>query len=373
MREARVSICRYGLLLVPMLAFLMAATSSSEDTSDLERNRQLLQKWKAEPEHYARLQRDLHDFWALPEAKRRQLRQLDRAVHQLDARTQKRLWKVAERYEAWLERLPEDERRRIEQTKDTQERLRLIRALRDRQWIERLPQKVRADLDKLPNDARPAATARLRDQERQQRLVWKRPLNVAPHPRQPSRPADLPVEVRNFIDKQLVPHLTPEEKRQYNAALGHWPEFPHAVKELAKHHPVLPPLPHKAIVRFEDLPDQSKVAAGGKPSWERRVDVWERLRRVEGKWPEWALTFHGLLSKPQQQRMPPLGASRPADFPANVREFIENTLRPKLSKSEKKELHALLGRWPDYPQHLLRLAEKHKLTVPGMSLPGGDW
>ena len=175
------TISRYGLLLLPILAFLAAATPSEDGTSDaayLERNRQLLQKWKADPELYARLQRDLRDFWALPEAKRRQLRQLDRAFHELDAKTQKRLWKAAERYTAWLERLPEEQRLQIEQATDTQERLQLIRTIRERQWIERLPRKVREDLEKLPPAERAAQMALLHKQERQQRLLWSRPLGA---------------------------------------------------------------------------------------------------------------------------------------------------------------------------------------------------
>lgn len=369
------SICRYCLLLIPMLVFLMAARPGPEAAGDPERNRELLQKWKAEPEHYARLQRDLHDFWTLPEAKRRQLRRLDRDLHQLDAPAQKRLWKVAERYLVWLDRLPEDERRRIEEAKAPHERLQMIRTIRERQWIERLPRKVQVELDKLPDEARSAEVARLREQERQQRHLWKQPLPVPPRTRQPARPADLPAEYRTFIEKHLLPHLTPQEKGRYDAALGRWPDFPRTVKELTRQHPVLPPLPppHKPIVRFEDLPDMVKVVAGSQASWERREDAWERLRRVEGKWPEWALMFHSLLSKPQRQRMPPLGASRPEDFPANVRDFIRKPLKQKISKAELKELNALQGKWPDYPLHLLHLAEKHKLEVPGMSLPASDW
>lgn len=162
-------------LLLPLLALFAAATP---DADDLERNRQLLNKWKADPEHYARLQRDLRDFWALSKSERRQLRQLDRAYHQLDVPTQKRLWTVAERYLAWLERLPQAERQQIEQTKDSQERLQLIRTIRERQWIERLPRKVREELEKLPAEARAAQIAQLRKQERQQRLLWSRPVGA---------------------------------------------------------------------------------------------------------------------------------------------------------------------------------------------------
>jgi len=176
-----VTISRSSLLLLPVLVFGLAATPSEEGTSAasdaayLERNRQLLNKWKADPEHYARLQRDLRDFWALPEPKRRQLRQVDHAFHQLNVKMQKRLWRVAERYVAWLERLPEAERQQIEKTKDTSERLHLIRTIRERQWIEHLPRKVREDLEKLPPEARAAQIIQLRKQERQQRLLWSRP------------------------------------------------------------------------------------------------------------------------------------------------------------------------------------------------------
>jgi hypothetical protein len=178
-----VSISRYFLLL-PLLALLAASSPSDEETpgnsdaAPVQNNRQRLQKWKADPEHYARLQRDLHDFWTMPESKRQQLRQLDRAFHQLDAKTQKRLWKVADHYAAWLERLPEDDRRQIEQAKDTQDRLRVIRTIRERQWIERLPRKVRAELEKMPAKERSAQVAVLRKQERQQRQLWSRPIPV---------------------------------------------------------------------------------------------------------------------------------------------------------------------------------------------------
>jgi hypothetical protein len=368
-------------LLLPLLAFLLAASPGEEgapgdpDSADLERNRQLLQKWKADPEHSARLKRDLRDFWTLPEAKRQQLRQLDSDFHQLDAKMQKRLWKVAERYTSWLDRLPEDERRQIEQTQDTQERLQLIRTIRERQWIERLPRKVRENLEKLPAPERATQMAVLRKQERQQRQLWSRPVGGGPRPRQPARPAELSPETKTFLDKQLLPHLTAAEKQKYHQTEGR-PEFLRTVKELAKQHPVLPPLPppNKAIVRFEDLPDKAKAIAGSKPNWERREDAWERLRRVEGKWPEWALMFHSLLSKPQREQMPALGASRPAELPPPVRGFIKNTLSQKASAQELKELHFRQNKWPDYPLFLLQLAEKHNLEVPGMSLPGAvDW
>jgi hypothetical protein len=250
----------------------------------------------------------------------------------------------------------------------------LIHEIRERQWIESLPRKVREELDKQPEAARSAQVSRLREQERRQHILWKRPLPAGAQAKQPARPDDLSAEAKAFLEKHILPHLTPGERQRYNTALGSSPEFPQTVKELAKHHPVLPPLPHKKIVRFDELPDRAKVEAGSKPSWERRQDAWERLRRVEGKWPEWALLFHSLLSNSQRKRMPPLGASRPVDFPAETRDFIQTTLKSKVTHAEFEELGKLRGKWPDYPLHLLRLADKHKLEVPGMSLPGSaEW
>lgn len=179
---------RYYLLL-PLLIFLAGAMPGEEggsevtDVANLERNRQLLDKWKADSEHYARLQRDLRDFWALPKSKRERIRQLDQDFHQLDIKRQKQLWKVAERYTAWLDRLPQAERQQIEEAKDSQQRLQLIRTIREWQWIERLPRKVREDLEKLPPEARAAQIVQLHKQERQQRLLWSRPIGAKQRPK----------------------------------------------------------------------------------------------------------------------------------------------------------------------------------------------
>ena len=372
-----VSIFRYGCLLLPMLAFLMGSApekgrTSRSSSADRERNRQLLEQWKADPEHYARLEQDLRAFWALPQAKRKQLRQLDQAFHQLDPAAQKRLWLVARRYLAWLERLPADQRRWIEEASDANERLERIKTVRERQWIAHLPKSMQEELNKLPADERSAKVQKLREQERRQRGQGKQPFFGGPTLKQPAHLMDFPPGVRSFVEKQLLPHLTAEEKQRLLEAEGHWPEYPQTIKELAKRHPVLPPLPapHKPITHFEELPDKAKVQAGSRISWERRTEAWNRLRKVEGKWPEWALMFHNLLTPEQRERMPPLGASRPDDFAPPVQAFIANTLKKKVTQTEWRSLKHLEGKWPEYPLHLLQLAAKHNLEVPGMSLPG---
>ncbi len=316
----------------------------------------------------------MQEFWALPEAKRDRLRRLDKEFHQLDANTQKRLWKAVERYGAWLERLPEDQRRQIETTADRHERLRLIREIRQRQWFERLPRKVRDNLLQLPPEERTERIVQLREQERLQRRLWQRPLGAGAAGRPAKPPAhrrDLPPEVRDYVEKNLLPRLSADEKRQYEEAEGQ-PEFPRTVKHLADLHPVLPPLPppNRPVTRYEDLPDKAKSIAGPKPFWERRVDAWKKLQQVEGVWPEWARTFVTLLTDEQRRAMPPLGASRPNEFPPAVQTFIETTLRQAVKTVEFHRLRQFEGKWPEYPLRLLDLALKHNLTVPGMSLPG---
>jgi hypothetical protein len=373
-----VSASRYCCLLLPVLGLVVAAmpadeSASSSPAADLEHNRRLLQQWKADPEHYSRLQADLHAFWASTREDRQRLRKLDRDLHQLDAGTQKRLWKAAERYALWVERLPEEDRRSIERAGDSSARLRQIREIRQRQMIERLPQKIGEELQKLPAEQRAARLVQLREQERQQRKIWQRPVGVGGQ--RPAKPPanlrELPPESQHFFEKYVLPRLSDEERARLRQVEGR-PEFGEVVKHLAELHPYLPPrpAPHKPIVRYEDLPDAAKVQAGPKPVWERRVQIWERLRKVEGKWPEWALAFHAELTPEQRKHMHPLGASRPGEFSPEVQAFLAQTLKPAIPHKEWLNLRDVEGKWPEYPKRLLDLAHRHKLEVPGMSLPG---
>ena len=67
----------------------------------------------------------------------------------------------------------------------------------------------------------------------------------------------------------------------------------------------------------------------------------------------------------------PLGPSRPAEFPPEVRTFILAKMKkPLLTEGEVKSLQKVDGRWPAYPNRLLELARRKGLVIPGMSLPG---
>src|SRR6266851_4058327 len=104
---------------VPTLCAIVAAAAPvlavSEPTQEeLQVNRRLLERWRADPEHYARLKRDYRAFMALPADKRDRLRELDHDLREEDASSQARLFRVLDRYTTWLDHLPDEDRARIE-------------------------------------------------------------------------------------------------------------------------------------------------------------------------------------------------------------------------------------------------------------------
>src|SRR5262249_8134260 len=95
----------------------------------------------------------------------------------------------------------------------------------------------------------------------------------------------------------------------------------------------------------------------------------EMFQKVEGKWPEFGMALRRMPSYDKHPLPTWLTPSAPKDFSEPLQEFI-TLLEGKLSSEDVKRLHAAEGKWPDYPKMLLELARKHKLDVPGMTLPG---
>src|SRR5262249_17190171 len=148
---------------------VVAGAGPLADGEALERNKRLLEKWRADPDHHQRLQRDLQAFYALPAAKQERLRKLDRYLHEADQAAQARRWAVVERCTSWLEALPESGRRKVKEAATPAARLAAVRALRERQWLDRLPAGLRAELGKMPAKDRAARIATLREDEKWQR------------------------------------------------------------------------------------------------------------------------------------------------------------------------------------------------------------
>jgi len=359
-----------GLLV--LLTAIPALALGGPAVDALVRNGRLLENWKADPEHYARLVRDLRVFWTEPPARREQLRKLDRDLAALDALTQKRLWEVMESYSLWLDHLPEAERKSIEAA-DHQERLRLIRQIKERQLIERLPVRVREDLQAVPEERRTAEIARLRQEERQRRQPWlnllRQRYGPPARPARPTRLREFPDDVQTFVSNTLLPRLSNEERDHLKKAEGKWPDYPRLLQELAEHHPVLPPL-HGSVgyLRYKDFPSEIKSMLPRKRP--ETQGQWTALGKLEGRWPDYALAVNDLLRKEGKTPPQPLGACRPEHFANAVQAVLMDKLRPQLSDSERNQLDETEGKWPEYPRLLHELAHKHEVYLPDLSLPG---
>ena len=347
---------------------MLAVSESAPD--GLANSRRLVDQYRADPEHYARLVRDLRAFQALAPERQEKIRQFDRALHEEDSETRTHLWDVLERYVAWVDRLPEADQTRLDAAHDPAEKLAIVRELRQQEWMDRLPAAERNELSAMPAPLRAKRVVALREQERKQRQAWadwagslKKHTNFNSRSYKPVRFAEFPESVRQFMDKRLKPMLSEEENEQLTKAQGKWPLYAQTVLALSDRHPVLPPLPTGKIERFSQLPKEAKEFLL------KRKKVRGILNKNNGEWPQFALAAAELMKR--DKHAPPLGASRPSEFPAEVQAFLTSKEAVQgLTEEDKTKLRDAEGRWPEYPLLLLKLARRHNLIVPGMSLPG---
>jgi hypothetical protein len=138
------------------------------------------------------------------------------------------------------------------------------------------------------------------------------------------------------------------------------------VLELSDKHPAkLPGLP--APANYKDLPKEYHAI------YPAPKDLPAGARKALGKWPDFAIAVTEAVRAKEVKPAPPqLGPSHAADFPAPIKQFVDTTLRAKLSGKEITELENVEGRWPEYPRAVLELAGKHGLDVPLMKLPDAD-
>src|SRR5437870_13485302 len=111
------------LVLAVLLGGLPWLAQADSGPDELEQNRRLLEKWRTNPDHEARLRRDLKAFLALPYDRQQQLRTLDRELSEEDSAGYARLQRVVERYADWLRNLPEADRQQIVTAASAEERL----------------------------------------------------------------------------------------------------------------------------------------------------------------------------------------------------------------------------------------------------------
>jgi hypothetical protein len=406
------------MILLGGLALVLPLLAANEPTSqELQTNRLLLKRWRSDPDHYARLKSDLKEFLELPAEKQDALRRFDRELHDENTKTQERLWRVLDRYSSWLARLPEDDRRRIEEASEPLEKLFIIKDLRQKEWIQRLPKIDRERIEKAPSgEIRDTLIASLRHEERDHRFNMRVALareqdepreagkpNVAktetkPGPEkskayEPTKLAEFPKEVREYFRFSLRPMLSQRELGYLDGAEGQWPSYAKALKTLAAKHPVKvlpardPSITNFPVWRLMDLPREWSAHVGPRNLKKASLSEKERKEIIQkglgekerkdiiqlvGKWPDFALAISE-VAKTKHWETPKrqLGPCRPEEFPPEIERFIRDDLMKALKddSNAKEKLKKAEGTWPDYPLLVMELAKKNNLRVPLTYLP----
>jgi len=138
-----------------------------------EQNRRALEeKARQDPAWYERMLHDLDAFQSLPADQQERMRQLDKQLSAQNAATNKKLMKALERYVNWLEKLPPADRKFIEEASDSKDRLRRIRQVREKQWIQTLPKAVREEIMQAKGAERQALIKKYRQEEKKRRQEW---------------------------------------------------------------------------------------------------------------------------------------------------------------------------------------------------------
>jgi hypothetical protein len=342
-------------------------------------------------------------FRSYPLARQQQLREFDEQFRALPAAEHARLGRVLEGYAVWLDRLPDPERKDVLAAPGAAARLEAVERAHERAWRDGLPAHHKALLKNAAADDQQqlrlietwkAADRARRDEWRLARRQWD-VLRDRDRKPWPFSDAALARQVDDYVRTVLKADLTaryPKAADLPNSCRLTWDEFQDLrvrheaatregqwgwvlygalVHHLAARHPTLPepdqPVTDGAQLRAQ-YPELARALfpKGLAPLLERR--------ETRGKWPEFALAVAKAVRDARLPVPESLGPCRPGKF-GPLDAFLTTDLFPKLSESEKAGLKKLEGQWPEYPQRLLKLAEQHDLSVPGVTLPGkpSEW
>jgi hypothetical protein len=350
-----------------LLAVPVAALSAPDKASP--------EKLRADPDRYARLRRSFAEFQALPPTRQAQLRTLDRQLHELDAAKQEHLLGVAKRYADWLDQLPETDRARFAAAPNGDARLKVVRQIREQQWLARAPAAVRTQYQAIPDEAaRSAQVSKWVKEEREQREAWAASQKAAEELRR-----EMPViaklleenkaQVSEYLGN-LRPRLTAEEKgrlaqAEADRAEGEPPgEFARLLLELGDKHPIfLDPLGEPK--HFDELPHEVQKFLKEKDPHLAKPKAFKE----EGRWPDYPIAVSELAKSRGWVLPKQLGPSKPTDFPKSVQPALE-TLYTKARPQDKKRLMKAEGHWPDYPRVVAEVCRSENSHLTGYMLPG---
>ena len=373
------------LLLASAAAPALAVVEPSAE--DLQGNRRKLQQWKADPDHYARLKRDYRAFMELPADKRDRMRELDRDLREEDLTTRERLDRVLERYSAWLDRLTEENKSRVEAASDSAERLRIVKGLREEEWINRLADVDQKRIKRASADHRAKVISDIRAEERDRRREWQAAVFHFEEPGdragKPVIITDFPWETQLYVNRTLKPMLSREEARRLFEAQGKWPDYARTLLQLSQNHRTVRFPPGKdappvgpADYKPGDIPQEilnlalPRKMKDGSISKADIVYV-KRLQEARGKWPDFGLAVREVAKEKKVALNKPLGPCTLEEMHPAVQQFYKNKFESELKNHKDYErLNKASGTWPDYPMLFMELAQEYNLKVPGTFLGG---
>ncbi|MCI0377782.1 MAG: hypothetical protein L0215_09260 [Gemmataceae bacterium] len=92
----------------------------------------------------------------------------------------------------------------------------------------------------------------------------------------------------------------------------------------------------------------------------QKLRLEDRQRRLD-----WQIASRFWKELESRQPLP----ARLNDFPGDVQNFVNDYLRPRLSKADKERLDKAQGQWPLFPVTLVELADKNPPALPGLDGP----
>jgi hypothetical protein len=362
-----------------LLGILIVCFASSADgnTSLVESN---------EAFRVSRLRQQWAVFNSLSPLRQKQIRELDAQIHESDEATQKQYRKVMENYLVWLDRLPESERKKLS-VMTAEDKLILIKQIRQREWIDSLPKAYRDRFQAAKDNLE--ERRKLIEQWKEEQILMEDDWEVTQRhwgdqPQLgPMKLFELP-EVKELLPAYLAnlnKILSSQDQKKLEKAKEllegrFFLEAGRMIYQLSEQN-ILLPGPETGPKNWDSLPEGVKNVITRGPNKPIPNDLRFFTSRLPNRWPDYAIAVSRYAHGHGMKFPAELGPSKLSEMPAGVREFVEKKLIPELQKSDrgKRDLRQLQDserRWPEYPMKILELARNQGMTIPGWTLPAWD-
>lgn len=352
---------------------------------------------RSDPEY---LRKQYAFFQSLRPSRQEQLRKLDADFHNLDRETQERLSKVLDRYNWWLSQLSPEDRRRVTAAETPSERLKIVREIRNREWIESLPEAYRMEYeDALAKSGRGRAMELIdkwRDEQRKRRDDWLRETWLEGQSAEQAKPkipewlqSDEVIRALNEYLKNLKTQIPASQRDRLEIYQDQklqdieWLRYLRLVVDLADRYPLIPG-PQDGPRSYDALPKGVKDSLErADRNFTKKKSLPQDLQKSLGRWPDFAVAVSNYAKANRIPLSEPIAPATRAEMPPEVQAFVDK-LETVLRRQEKSEranqaaaasrdlarLKDAEGKWPDYPRTIVDLAKQHRLPIPGWTLPG---